>query len=62
MASKAASGMSGLAEIRELSNCTWWRRERGKREGRTVEGRTDERERERERERDGRGTYYHLQT
>ena len=58
MASKAASGMSGLAEIRELSNCTCWRRERGKREGRTVEGRTDERERER----DGTGTYYHLQT
>ena len=33
MASKAASGLSGLAEIRELSNCTCWRRERGKRKG-----------------------------
>ena len=40
MASKAASGLSGLAEIRELSNCTCWRRERERREGGTVEGRT----------------------
>ena len=67
MASKAASGLSGLAEIRELSNCTCWRRERGRREGEMVEGRTGgrgrdsgredrwEREREggRDREREG---------
>ena len=50
MASKAASGLSGLAEIRELSNCTCWRRERGRREGEMVEGRTGGRGRDSGRE------------
>ena len=52
MASKTASGLSGLAEIRELFSSTCWRSERREeREGRWREGlvgRRDKEEGERE--------------